>query len=293
MTDGFATMARMGTTEQALTFRDPAGNSVSAILVSPAERTDRAVLLCHGFLSNKNSTTNRTLTARLLEHDIAAFRFDFFGQGESAGPFERITLSLALGQALAALETLRARGYGRIGLMGSSFGGLVAILAASRAAADGPVLSTLGLKCPVPDFPEMLRLEFGEAGMERWRQGHEIPDVTGGIKPVRLRYAFYEDCLAYDAYKAAEQIQAPVLIVQGDRDEYVPLSQSRRLYDALPGRKRLEVLPGADHTFSKPADFSRMIALLAEWLIAEMSETRERGEARQEGFRRHTPEGIR
>jgi pimeloyl-ACP methyl ester carboxylesterase len=266
-------MARMSGSEQALTFSDPSGHSVSAVLATPAQPTDRAVVLCHGFLSNKNSTTNRTLTARLLENGIATFRFDFFGQGDSEGPFERITLSTALGQALGALEAVETRGYRQVGLMGSSFGGLVATLAASRAAANGHRLSALALKCPVPDFPEMLRLEFGEAGMERWRQGNEIPDVTGGVKPVRLRHAFYEDCLAYDAYKAAEGIQAPVLIVQGDRDEYVPLSQSQRLYDALNGRKRLEVLPGADHSFSRPEDFSRMIALLADWLIAEIDST--------------------
>jgi len=260
-------------TEQALTFADPSGHSVSAILATPAGNSDRLVLLCHGFLSNKNSKTNETLTELLLDRGIAACRFDFFGQGDSEGPFERITLSTALGQVLAALDMARARGYRRIGLVGSSFGGLVAILAASRAPASGHRLSAVALKCPVPDFPEMLRLEFGEAGMERWKRSDEIPDVTGGAKPVRLQSAFYEDCLSYDAYKAAEQIQAPVLIVQGDRDEYVPLPQSRRLYDALKGRNRLEVLPGADHSFTQPEDFSRMTTLLAGWMIRHLPPT--------------------
>ena len=116
----------------------------------------------------------------------------------------------------------------------------------------------------------MLRLEFGVPGMERWKKGDEIPDITGGATPVRLHFAFYEDCLAFDAYKAAEHIQAPVLMVQGDRDEYVPLHQSRRLHDALKGRKRLEVLPGADHSFTEPEDFRRMIGLLADWMIEHL-----------------------
>jgi len=264
-------MQPMAGTELPLTFGDPKGHLVSAVLATPTEATDRLVLLCHGFLSNKNSTTNRTLTARLLDAGIATFRFDFFGQGGSEGPFERITLTAAVEQALAALELVGTKGYTRIGLVGSSFGGLVAILAASRRSSSGHDLSAVALKCPVPDFPEMLRLEFGEAGMARWRKGDEIPDITGGLTPVRLRFAFYEDCLAYDAYKAAEKIQVPVLIVQGDQDEYVPLRQSQRLHDALKGRKRLEVLPGADHSFTKPEDFRRMIDLLADWMIEHLS----------------------
>ena len=279
MTGGFARIPLMAGTEQSLNFRDPQGHSVSAVLVTPEKGTDRLVLLCHGFLSNKNSTTNRTLTTRLVDEGIATFRFDFFGQGGSEGPFERITLTAAVQQTLTALELVRTKGYTRIGLVGSSFGGLAAILAASRSASSGHDLSVVALKCPVPDFPEMLRREFGEAGMERWKKDHEIPDVTGGSTPVRLRFAFYEDCLAYDAYKAAEQIQAPVLIVQGDRDEYVPLDQSRRLYDALKGRKRLDVLPGADHSFTKPEDFRRMTTLIADWMIEHLPSTQRQDDA--------------
>src|SRR6266545_936717 len=208
--------------EEALTFQDQQGHRSAGILTAPKAKTDRAVLLCHGFLSNKNSTTNKTLTRALTEQGIATFRFDFFGQGESDGPFENITVTIALGQALAALDWMSARGYKRIGLVGSSFGGLIAILTASKK----PELACLGLKCPVADFAEVLRLEFGEAGMAHWKTHQEIPDVTGGPKPVRLRYALYENCLEYDGYEEAAMIKIPTLIVQGEKDELVPLHQS-------------------------------------------------------------------
>jgi pimeloyl-ACP methyl ester carboxylesterase len=261
----------MPSSEQSLNFQDPAGHRVSAILARPASPTDRIVLLCHGFLSNKNSTTNKTLTRLLLARDIATFRFDFFGQGESQGPFEQITLTTAVDQARAALDLIRAEGFRRIGIMGSSFGGLVAVLTAGHEAGHGRDLRVLGLKCPVPDFPEMLRLEFGDAGMERWRLGQEIPDVSGGTRPLRLHFAFYEDCLTHDAYKAAERIVSPALIVQGDCDELVPLHQSQRLYDALAGPKQLDLIPGADHSFTKAPDFHTMAGLLGNWLIEHLN----------------------
>jgi pimeloyl-ACP methyl ester carboxylesterase len=253
--------------EQALSFTDKDGHRTAGILAAPAGPTDRVAVLCHGFLSNKNSTTNRTLTARLLEHGIATLRFDFFGQGESEGPFERITCTTAVNQAKAALDLAVLKGFRRIGLFGSSFGGLVAILTAS-ARKD---LVCLALKCPVPDFEEMLRLEFKPEGLEAWKRTNTIPNVSSGQGRIKLQYGFYEDCLRHIGYDAAKAVTVPTLIVQGDCDEYVPLHQARRLVDALQGPKRLEILPGADHGFTKPGDFERMIALLTDWLVAYLT----------------------
>lgn len=248
--------------EETITFRDGVGHRVVGILTTPEMPTDRAAVLCHGFLSSKNSTTNKTLTRLLIPHGIATFRFDFFGQGESDGPFEEITVTTAVDQAQRALGFIQERGYRRIGLMGSSFGGLVALLVA----AQQRDLAALALKCPVADFPETLRLEFGEAGMAHWKQFGEIPDVTGGPRPVKVRYQLYEDALRYDAYKAAESITVPTLIVQGECDELVPLHQSRRLIEAIRGPKRLDVLTGADHGFTNGEDFRTMTTSIAEWL---------------------------
>src|SRR5437879_12731568 len=162
--------------EQALTFKDPAGHAVSGILASPSHDSDRLAVRCHGFLSNKNSRTNKTLTELLLPQGIASFRFDFFGQGESEGPFERITVSLAVSQVLAALDLMHSKGYRKLALVGSSFGGLVSILVAAK----WTHLICLALKCPVPDFPEMLQLEVTETGMGRCKATDRTPNVDPG-----------------------------------------------------------------------------------------------------------------
>jgi pimeloyl-ACP methyl ester carboxylesterase len=248
--------------DQPLTYTDSAGRTVAGVLAIPNRSTDRVAVLCHGFLSNKDSTSNKVLTALLGERDISTFRFDFFGHGESEGPFEQLTVETAVDQTLSALKLMPTNGYRRIGLIGSSFGGLVAILAASQA----PHLAALGLKCPVPDFPEMLQLEFGQDGIEQWRRTGTIPNVTGGGGRVRLSPAFYEDCLRHNGYHAAKAIKAPTLIVQGDCDEFVPLHQSQRLFEVLQAQKGLHILPGADHSFTKGSDFRMMAGLLADWV---------------------------
>lgn len=252
--------------EEQIVFNDPRDHRVSAILTAPDSGADRIVVLCHGFLSSKNSTTNKTLTRMLTERGMATFRFDFFGHGDSDGPFEEITTTLAIQQTEAAVDLVTARGYGRIGLVGSSFGGLVAILTAARRSD----IACLALKCPVVDFAEELRLTLGPDELPRWQATDMIPNVMGGPDRVRLRYDFYEDSLRQIAYRPAEQITVPTLIVQGEQDECVPLHQSRRLHEALTGPKRLILLPDADHQFTRGEDFHQMTTAIADWLVTHL-----------------------
>ena len=241
---------------------------MASILTAPDNGTDRVAILCHGFLSSKTSSTNNALTRILLDRQIATFCFDFFGQGESQGPFEQITTTLAVAQANTAIDLMKRKGYRRLGLMGSSFGGLVSILTASQRTD----LACLALKCPVVDFAEELRLEFGEAELARWRETDTIPNIMGGPDRIRLRYAFYEDCLHQIAYDPARSIMAPTIIVQGDKDEHVPLHQSQRLYDTLQIKKHLELLQGADHQFTKREDFTQMTKMIAAWLMTHLTD---------------------
>lgn len=259
--------------EETLFFYDSLGHRISAVLATPDRATDHIAVLCHGFLSHKNSTSNLALTALLIERGIATFRFDCFGHGDSDGPFAKLTTTIGVGQALAALDHVVNRGYHRLSLVGSSFGGLVTLLAAaewtSKHASNPssiPPLACLALKCPVVDFGEELSLELGEAGLLEWKRTDTIPDLHGGATRIPLEYAFYEDCLRRIAYEPARTITAPTLIVQGDCDEYVPLHQSRRLLDVLPGVTCLKMLPGADHRFTNPSDFQQMLRLLADWI---------------------------
>jgi len=253
--------------EERLSFDDPLGHRVSAILTVPDNGTDRIAVLCHGFLSSKTSSTNNALTRSLVDHGVGTFRFDFFGQGESDGPFEQITTTLGVEQAQAAIDLMKEKGYRRIGLMGSSFGGLVATLTASQRTD----LTCLALKCPVVDFAEELRLGFGPDEMAHWKATDTIPNIMGDPERIRLRYSFYEDAMRQIAYDPARTITAPTVIVQGDKDEHVPLHQSQQLYAALRVKKHLEMLPGADHQFTKGEDFKRMTTVIADWLIQHLT----------------------
>jgi uncharacterized protein len=250
--------------EESLTFLDGDGNHVRGTLVRPVPPTNQVVVLCHGFMGFKDSVTNRALSELLAQRHIASFRFDFFGHGRSDGRLHDLLLTTLIGQAERALALMRGHGFTRVGLFGASFGGLVALLTASR----DPSLVALALRCPVADFPAILRHRFGRVAVELWRRLGTVPPSIGHV-PVHGR--FYDDCLRYDANRAAMRLSVPTIIVHGGVDELIPVDQVQRLHQAIPVEKALHVVPGADHRFSSPIDFSRMTTLLAEWLARFLS----------------------
>ena len=249
-----------------LTFSSSSGLSTPAILAEPSTPTDRCVIVCHGFLSDKNSRTNRRLTEFLVPRGIATFRFDWSGMGESTEHFSNMSLKQCKEQLDAAFQVLQERGMNRVGLVGSSFGGLLAILVAP----EQPTLKALGLKCPVVDFPEVLRLEFGPEAMERWKSTNHIPNIVGGGSPVPLHYGFYEECLTYDAYATIPNIHVPTLVVHGEQDELIPRPQIDRLLTTLNTTKQLQLIEGADHQFGRPEEFRSMTNHLAKWMVQHL-----------------------
>lgn len=199
---------------------------------------------------------------------ISTFRFDFFGHGESEGRFEQITVSEAVRDSLAAVKYVRETGYRRIGLVGSSFGGLAAILASPQV----PGLCFLALKSPVSDHISRLFINRNGHDLKAWKKtGYiQIPDVAGC--PGRLNYGFFEDAERVSGYDVARRIGAPTLIVHGGADESVPVGQSVKLASLIPNC-RLEILEDADHRYSLDTDFDEMMCLLREFILTHAIST--------------------
>ncbi len=255
--------------EEKLSFSFSPGLTTSALLSTPMEETQKIVLLIHGFMSNKDSDTNLTLTKRLVEKGIATLRFDLFGHGESDGPFQKLTLSACLDQVFGMIDWIKKKGYEKIGMVGSSFGGLIAIHAASQFPLD---LASLALRCPVSNYPSIWQSRLGGEGITRWKNEGVLSFIFDD-KKAQLEYGYYEDLLRHDTYRAAARIKTPTLIVHGDADEDVPADQSIRLFDTLRlvnDKKQLNLMPGADHGFSKETDFEKMIQQILSWITRSM-----------------------
>jgi fermentation-respiration switch protein FrsA (DUF1100 family) len=75
--------------------------------------------------------------------------------------------------------------------------------------------------------------------------------------------------LLLDRYPSIERIasvSAPLLVIAGDRDDIVPESLSRRLYDAAGEPKRYVVIPGVGHNDPDLLDGRQMLDEIAGFL---------------------------
>jgi uncharacterized protein len=75
--------------------------------------------------------------------------------------------------------------------------------------------------------------------------------------------------LLLDKYPSIERIasvSAPLLVISGDRDDIVPESLSKRLYDAAREPKRYVVIPGAGHNDPDLLDGRAMLDEMGRFL---------------------------
>jgi len=150
-----------------LFFQNSKGDKLCGLLSNPTnDKNKPVIIMVHGFSSNKNTIKYTKLQDILNPKGISAFRFDLWGHGESEGTFADITISEAVDDILQAISFLKKQGYTRIGLIGSSFGGISGIMAASKTSD----LLLLGLISPVSNYEEKEIMTKSSNELDDWKK---------------------------------------------------------------------------------------------------------------------------
>ena len=248
--------------EEKVVFSSSTGTKLVGILShSDSISQQPIVIMCHGFTSKKESKVYVQMQEILMSHNLASLRFDFFGHGESGGKFEEITVSEGVDNALSAIAFVKEKGYTKIGLFGSSFGGLVGLMVG----AQSPKLFVLALKSPVSNFKDKLNVKgFGD--LDDWKKAGYTYYEDKPYPKCKVNHSFVDDWENNDGYVAAETISIPTLIVHGDADKVVPVEQSKKTVGLLKNGK-LEIIPGAGHPYKDPEHFKQMLKLISEFIV--------------------------
>jgi dipeptidyl aminopeptidase/acylaminoacyl peptidase len=254
--------------EKKVFFNHPSGVKLCGILDNPSNNPQNPiVIIVHGFTSSKDSKSYPPLIKRLKEAGISTFRIDLFAHGESEGNFADITISKGKESILAAINYLKEENYQNIALLGSSFGGISALMAASETKS----LFCLALKSPVSDLLQV-KFQREENILERWKKDGVIDyiDKSGSKK---LNYDFIEDEKQNRPFAIAGKIKIPTLIVHGDKDEIVTYQNSVKLNKLLPN-SQLHTVKNANHGYSSdPEHFAEMTKVISDFLIKESKKT--------------------
>jgi dipeptidyl aminopeptidase/acylaminoacyl peptidase len=194
-------------------------------------------------LSHKNSSKYRRLAQVFGQQSMATVRFDFRGCGESEGLLSESSISRRWRDLQRVLEkSLSLEDFdGRLGLLGSSLGGYLALLEASH---------NSKVRCAAVWSSPSHLLDLAK----------RLPEIS----PVEFSQECHEDLLTVELLSRLKNVQR-VLIVHGEKDQQVPPEHGSRLYEALDEPKGLHILKKADHRFSAPDSREEAIRLTMEW----------------------------
>lgn len=222
------------------------------------------LLLVHG-LSGSARWWDRNVPE--LAHRYRVLVPDLIGFGRSALRRGRLPSPAQLAEVLA--EWLRTIGVARMHLVGHSMGGQLAVHFATRFPERIHrlvLVDAAGLPRPVTPFAA-LRFAAELTPVWRWGDPQFLPVIVGDAwtaGPRTLLRAILH-VLGDDLRPLLPLIQAPTLIVWGERDSWVPLEHAWELRRAIAGA-RLAVLRGASHNpmVDRPADFNRLVLRFLE-----------------------------
>jgi len=236
------------------------------------------IVLIHGFRGYKDWGFFPLLAGRLAEAGFPAVTFSVSGSGivgsdgafTEAERFRRNTYAKELADLARVVGWALARGAPHAGLIGHSRGGTLALL---HAASDRRIgcLATLAAPFRIGVWkPEQVAAwERGEdATIHDFRTRTELrlgPDLWEDFTRNRDRY---------DAARAIESLEIPLLILQGDKDAVVPLDDAVSIAShASSVTTELRVIEGAGHSFQAgdkirrtPPQLLDMIEAVTAWM---------------------------
>ena len=218
-------------------------NKISGLMVLPEESGKfPCAVLSHGLISSKESSKYTLLSERLADAGIASCRFDYHGCGESGGRIEETTLTIRLDNLNAIVDyVLRHQkiNAGKIGIVGSSFGGTTGLIKTAR---------DKRIQCAsfwaTPCFLEK-----------------EGDDSIDGIV---FKDDIYADFATYDILAEARKV-SHAFVIHGEADETVPCIEGKQIYDNLAQPKDIDIIEGGDHVFSDPVHRDRAISHVLNW----------------------------
>ncbi|MCX6029124.1 MAG: alpha/beta fold hydrolase [Chloroflexi bacterium] len=202
----------------------------------PAPDSDRAIITLHGYGGSMDPDVQ--YVPAFHEAGFNVLMFDFRAHGRSDGRICTIGY-LERQDALAAVEFVRGRGIERIGMLGFSMGGIVAMLTAPRCPHVRAVISDGG----PARFKTALAVHGVELGVPQWLSA-PLTWLTLAVTSLRVG----ANQFLYEPIRWVGKIAPrPILFIHGDRDQYVPPADFAALVAAAGPAAEVWRVAGAGH----------------------------------------------
>jgi alpha-beta hydrolase superfamily lysophospholipase len=210
---------------------------LKAWLLRSQGRASGTVAIVHGWGSDAGRMA--PLATHVMARGMAALLIDLPGHGRT-GPVSRYNAALMVEDLRSVRDWIAKRDDLRdlpAAIVGYSFGGLGAYVAASR---DARWAALVVLAAPLGPMAAVRLYLDGRGLPGRWLDGMVRRSFvrTVGVDPD-----------TFDAARTLSAIRVPVMIVHGEDDEVVPVAHAEAVRAAVPdGFGTLLRVPGANHS---------------------------------------------
>lgn len=241
-----------------LTFKGSLGDKLTARLDSP--ESPRAYLLfAHYFTGNKDINALRRISRALMQENIALFRFDYTGLGESEGNFADSNFTSNVEDLILAANYLRSNYEAPKILVGHSLGGTAAIAAASKIE-EVRAVATIGSPCDTAHVQHNFTQYIDEIN-----KNGEAEVILGGRK-FNIKKQFLDDINNQNISEKLVNLKKALLVMHSPLDQTVSITNAQRIYELAKHPKSFISLDKADHLLQKePSDSKYVAAILAAW----------------------------
>ncbi|MGM9877876.1 MAG: alpha/beta hydrolase [Bacilli bacterium] len=215
-------------------------------LLSRRNDNDLIVVLCHGYLGDKNETgLFDMLKIKLIEENLNSFRFDFRAHGESSGNDDDISLTGEIKDLENTLDMLKMKGFNKFILVGSSLGGaIVSLIDHSKYNILNMIIWYGAL-----DFNKIKKGDFTKENMEiAKKNGYYIKYSKHNNNYRKISYQLFKDFDTYKPYVNLQKLDFPILLIHGTKDELVNYESSINTHKLYKNSK-LIIIENAKHLF--------------------------------------------
>jgi uncharacterized protein len=243
-------------------FDNHLGEKLAGTLDEPGHLTGKGLVLGHCFTCSRHTRILSDLSRDMAAEGYTALRFDFSGNGQSEGDFEKSTYSKQIRELQCAVNHLQAKGVSEIILAGHSMGGTVALLAAAQTKGiTGAIALSVGIA--LLDSERVL----SKNGQEILVEKGEVAFLSRG-RNLTLTTEFFNDAAGYDLVGSIAKITCPVLLIYGGRDRMIDPDSGRVLKSARPSGIEVFTVPEADHMFVEDRHRETVIDHVVKWVKA-------------------------
>ncbi len=225
---------------------------LKGILHLPDIKNPPLIVGSHGLEGSKVSAKQQVLSKLLVKNNIAFFRFDHRGCGESEGKFSQDTsLEKRTIDFLNAVKYILDLGKTSrdIAIFGSSMGGATCINAWKKLSqTDINLCGAVLCSAPV--------------------KSHTIKNIPlkGNDNRPALPLNFFKENLLFNIIDKAQNL-FNVLIFHGDADTTVPVSNAHDIYKAVSKPKKLIIHQNGDHQMTSKKDQKEFETETISWFL--------------------------